>query len=257
MPRPNLRPPAAWPARCCAWTLAVASAWLLCGCAALFGGNTPPSKEANDLEIQIEAASLVNPDDNGRPSPLLVRVYELRNEALFQEADFFSLYNTDKTVLQGDMLTVDQFILRPGESRSLRRKSNLQSGAVGVLAAYRDLPNATWRALVKLPAARDQRWYSPLLRDEKIRLRVQLQGKVVSIVDLSTGINTEPPANTPTPTRSAGASTNTAGNAPGADALPARRNPAAPTTGVTLPSKEELLQHGQTLQDALKLLPSK
>ena len=192
MPRPNPRPHPAWPARCGAWAVAVVSAWLLCGCAALFGNSTPPHKEAADLEIQIEATNLINPDDNSRPSPLLVRVYELRNETLFQDADFFSLYNTDKTVLQGDMLTVDQFILRPGESRSLRRKSNLQAGAVGVLAAYRDLPNATWRALYKLPAARDIRWYSPLLRDEKVRLRVQLQGKVVSITDLATGSNSEP-----------------------------------------------------------------
>jgi type VI secretion system protein VasD len=248
MPRPNTCPQPARPARCGAWALACAL--LLSGCAALFGNSQPPAKEATDLEIQIEAAALLNPDDNGRPSPLLVRVYELRNDALFQDADFFGLYNTDKTVLQGDMLSVDQFILRPGESRSLRRKSNLQAGAVGVLAAYRDLPNATWRALVRLPPARDVRWYSPLVRDEKVRLRVQLQGKLVSIIDLSTGANSEPPANTPT--RSAHAELQRSAGMP---------NPPDPPQGSatlpSIPSKEELLQPGQSLSDALKLLPGK
>lgn len=249
MPRPNPRHHPAPPARCGAWALAIASVLLLCGCAGLFGSGTPPAKEATDLEIQIEAAALLNPDANGRPSPLLVRVYELRNEALFQDADFFSLYQTDKTVLQGDMLAVDQFILRPGESRSLRRKSNPQSGALGVLAAYRDLPHATWRALYRLPPAREVRWYSPLLRDEKIRLRVLLQGKTASIADLGTGANSEPPANTPTSTRGANA-----------DLQPAQRGdglPALPPGGAALPSQEERLQPGQSLRDILPTLPGK
>lgn len=197
MPPPNLRPRLGWTARCCAWAMAIA-AMLLSGCAALFGNSTPANKDPVQLEIQIEAGNLVNPDDNGRPSPLLVRVYELRNETLFQDADFFSLYNTDKTILQGDMLAVDQFILRPGESRVLRRKAHAQAGVVGVLAAYRDLPNATWRAVYKLPTARDVRWYSPLLRDEKVRLRVELQGKVAAVTDLATGDRSEPAAATPT-----------------------------------------------------------
>lgn len=247
MPATQPRFDTPWLSRHCAWAAAVISTALLCGCAALFGGSAPQPKESSDLEIQVEASALVNPDDNGRPSPVLVRIYELRNEALFLDADFFGLYTTDRTVLQGDLLAVDQFILRPGETRTLRRKRNLQAAAVGVLAAYRDLPNATWRGAHRLPAPRDVRWYSPLLRDERIRLQVRAQGKVVSIADLTAGAPGGPFANTPTASRMA---------VDRADA--AAEAPVQPTATVeALPQRHDPVQQGRPLQDLLKLSPTK
>lgn len=221
--------------------MTLACAMLLSACTTLFGDGAPPNKEQTQLEFQVEASSLINPDDSSRPSPVLVRIYELRNETLFQDADFFSLYNNDKAILQGDMLAVEQFILRPGETRSLRRKGNPQANVIGVLAAYRDLPNATWRTLYKLPPARDIRWYSPIMRDEKVRLRIGLQSKVVSIIDLATGATSEPAANVPS---SASGVADSDGNT-------------STLKGPALPPKEETIRSSKSLGEAIKLLPTK
>ncbi|WP_122750237.1 type VI secretion system lipoprotein TssJ, partial [Pseudomonas viridiflava] len=57
----------------------------------------------------------------------------------------FSLYERAKESLAPDMVASEELELRPGETVEL--KLSLQEGSryVGVLAAYRDLPDSRWR----------------------------------------------------------------------------------------------------------------
>lgn len=158
-------------------------ALLTAGCSSLFGAAPPAQYEQTNLEIAIEATSGLNPDDKGRAAPILLKVYELRSEGAFQEADFFSLQNADKATLTGDILMVDQFILRPGETRSIRRKSHPEAKAIGIFAGYRDLPNATWRAVYRVPQAPEITWYRALVPNNKISLMVALQPNAVLLTD--------------------------------------------------------------------------
>jgi type VI secretion system protein VasD len=132
-------------------------------------------KEATKLTLSIEAAPGVNPDDSLRPSPIKVRIYELKDASSFSDADYFSLDSSDKIALAADMLAKDEFILRPGESRSIERKSNTQTTAIGVLAGYRDLPNSTWRVVFKLKEAPTASWFRVLLPANHADLLIQLQ----------------------------------------------------------------------------------
>ena len=51
--------------------------WLVQGCA-----SKPPPKKF--LTVDVQAAANVNPNANGRPSPVAVRVYELKAVAQFR-----------------------------------------------------------------------------------------------------------------------------------------------------------------------------
>lgn len=138
-------------------------------------------KEQTKLQFSIEASAGVNPDGSLRPSPIKVRIYELKDAASFAEADYFSLDTSDKVALAADMLARDEFILRPGESRTLERKSNVQTTAIGVLAGYRDLPNATWRAVYKLKEAPTASWMRALLPANRAELLIQLQPQGIAL----------------------------------------------------------------------------
>ncbi len=164
-------------------SLCLCLALLAVGCSSMFGAAPPAQYEQTQLEIAIDAASGLNPDDKGRAAPILLKVYELRSESAFQEADFFSLQNADKATLSGDLLTVDQFILRPGETRSIRRKSHPESKAIGIFAGYRDLPNATWRAVYRIPQAPEVSWYRAVVPNNAIHLLVALQSNAVLLTD--------------------------------------------------------------------------
>lgn len=156
----------------------------LTACGAL-SPSPPGQRETTELELFIEASDRLNPDPQGRAAPILLRVYELRSADVFQEADFFALYLRDRSTLTGDVLMVDQFILRPGQVQVLHRNSNPESRYIGVVAGYRDLPNSTWRALYRLPATPDLKWYSALTPGSKSSLRIDLQPNSVLITDLA------------------------------------------------------------------------
>ena len=96
----------------------------------------------------IQASQQVNPSASKRPSPLLLRVYELKTAAVFNSADFMSLYQRDKTELGGDMLGKEEFVLAPGESKTFAKTLALDTRFLGVVAAYRDVEHAKWRSIV-------------------------------------------------------------------------------------------------------------
>lgn len=153
--------------------------------AVLLGACSAPQpvapKEQIKLELTINASSTVNPDDKGRASPVLVRVYELKTETAFENADYFSLDKNDKTVLTQDQLARDEFVLRPGESRDIERKLNPDTAALGLLIGYRDLGKATWRTVYKLPPAPAAAWYRAVIPARKVKLQVSLDQQTITV----------------------------------------------------------------------------
>ena len=74
---------------------ALGVALLLSACAA-----KPPPKPAS-VTGTVEASAQVNPSASKRPSPLLIRIYELKSVATFNAADFMSLYQRDQAEIGG------------------------------------------------------------------------------------------------------------------------------------------------------------
>ena len=125
--------------------LGAAAAVLLGGCAA-----PPPKPVVTPVEVTLSAAANANPDAQGRASPLTVRLYVLKSPGAFNGADFFSLYDKDTATLGAELVQREDMLLRPGESRKLSLTLAPEAKAIGVLAAYRDLEHARWRALQPL-----------------------------------------------------------------------------------------------------------
>jgi type VI secretion system protein VasD len=140
----------------------------------------PESREPiKTLDISMQAVTDLNPDVKSRPAPIIVRIYELKSEATFVQADFFSLHNSDKATLTDDLLVRDEFLMRPGDRITIRRKAHPQLGAIGVLAAFRDLPYSTWRATYRLPPSAEATWYR---RSSSVNLQIQLEDNAVRIL---------------------------------------------------------------------------
>jgi type VI secretion system protein VasD len=144
------------------------------------GGSAKVSREAIRLDLSMAASAGVNPDDQKRAAPIVVRVYELKTDAAFNSADYFSLQDKDKTVLIDDLVARDQFLLRPGEHASIRRMIDPATTTLGILAAYRDLPNSVWRVAYRLPVAPEAAWY---WRTPKLKLTVDLDANAIRVTE--------------------------------------------------------------------------
>jgi len=153
---------------------AVALAGLLAGCA----GTDPKPREAVRLDMTVSAVAGVNPDAQGRASPIAVRVYELKDDTAFRDADFFTLQDKEKAAVGDDVLKRDAFILRPGEHHRIVRTMNVGTTSLGIIAAYRDLPNSVWRANwpVNAPQAAWYRMFAP-----RLKLAVTLDTNVIKV----------------------------------------------------------------------------
>jgi type VI secretion system protein VasD len=117
----------------------------------------------------IKAEPAVNPDRGGRPSPIVVRVYELKAVAAFNGADFFALYDKEQETIGGDLVGREEFLLQPSESRQYRRQFQPDTKFIGVIGAYRDLEQSRWRQVVPVPAK------------GKATLTISVQARAVSL----------------------------------------------------------------------------
>lgn len=106
------------------------------------------------VQVTLEAKPSVNPDSTGRPSPVVVRVYELKSVALFESSDFFALFEKDRETLGGEMVRADEFNLSPGDRRSFERVLDPATRYIAVVAGFRDLERARWRASLPVPMHR-------------------------------------------------------------------------------------------------------
>lgn len=123
--------------------LMLLAAFLLNGCAWLMSDVTK-------VDMRIVAGGDVNLDDNGRPSPVVVRLLELKAPTTFQSADFFALYQDEKQTLGGDWVAREEFEFKPGDVQDLRFALQPDSSFVAVLAAYRQLDKVNWRLVLPI-----------------------------------------------------------------------------------------------------------
>ena len=123
------------------------------GCAA----PPPPPPPVTELIGMVQASANLNPSVSRRPSPLLIRVYELKSASAFSAADFVSLYQRDQAELGAEMVSREEFTLNPGDSRPLAKVAAAETRFLGVFAAYRDLDRASWRSVVAIVPGQKQR----------------------------------------------------------------------------------------------------
>jgi type VI secretion system protein VasD len=148
--------------RICGALMMAALVAVLSGC-----GSTPPPPTT--VELTAVAAPDVNPDPSGRPSPIVVRIYQLAATGAFESADYFQLHDKEAAVLGANLLDRQELALTPGTSEKLAITAKPGITAIGVAAAYRDIDRAQWRADAPIPP------------NKKTTLKVDLGKLVVSV----------------------------------------------------------------------------
>lgn len=130
------------------------------GLAAGCGGE---QDETTVMNAYIAASTKVNPDFDGRPSPIVVRIYELKSRNLFDTADFYDMYSDEKAILGDEFLRRTEHQIRPGDVLPVDIELREDTRYIGVLAAYRDVNEAKWRDSVAVAA------------EKKFRLSINLE----------------------------------------------------------------------------------
>jgi type VI secretion system protein VasD len=114
-------------------------------------GCAKGAPEEVKLRGEIVTTPDINPDVDGAASPVLVIVFQLANVDVFANGDFFSLYDPDAAALGPDLLNREQLTVQPGETREFAADFDPDTKAIGVIVAYRDIENASWKSIAEFP----------------------------------------------------------------------------------------------------------
>ena len=100
------------------------------------------------LSLTLNAADNLNPDARRRASPVVLRLYELKAPTLFEQADFVTLFEKEQAALAAELIGRDEMVVKPGDKKTITKTLSPDARAIGVMAAYRDLERARWRAVI-------------------------------------------------------------------------------------------------------------
>lgn len=105
------------------------------------------------VELAVASQPNVNPDYSGRPSPVVVKVYELRNAVAFKQADFQMLFEHPMQALGADVVAADELVFVPGEARTILYMPGMDSRFLGIVAGFRQMERGHWRTLRPIDAS--------------------------------------------------------------------------------------------------------
>lgn len=104
-----------------------------------------------DLELSIIAKDDINPDDTNTASPLVIRIYELKDKKKFEEIEFYDLYANDKKLLGKNL--IDKHRLKHFVPDSKRKKMfvlDKKTKYIGFFAEFSQYKDSAFRAVVEI-----------------------------------------------------------------------------------------------------------
>jgi type VI secretion system protein VasD len=147
-------------------------------CVALAACASGPPKPAK-ARLSIAATADVNPDSAGRPSPVVVRVYQLKDDAAFGNADFFAIFDKEEATLGGSLLGREEFVLAPGDEKTAEFAVSREAKFVGIAAAFRDIRNSEWRVVKPAP----RKGLADIVKKDALSIVVEQSRVTLAIAD--------------------------------------------------------------------------
>ena len=133
-----------------------------------------PAKPA-DTYAALSASADVNPDPDGRPSPVVVRIYQLRGDSEFSGSAFLALYDKDKETLGASLISREEQTLFPGQQVEMKLPLSPEAVFIGVYAGFRDFQSTRWRAITRAPEK------SKIKVLSKLRLNVHVDKGAITV----------------------------------------------------------------------------
>jgi type VI secretion system protein VasD len=126
--------------------------------------------------INLKSAHYLNPDINGEASPVVVTLYQLKNQQRFQQAIYTQLIADPVAVLQEDLIDKRTFQVRPDESTSMSVELSDHANYLGIAAAYSNINHAKWQQIIPLEAKSTSR-IGLFLETQGIKVKRQPTGE--------------------------------------------------------------------------------
>ena len=116
------------------------------------GNNARPACDAQEnANLRLEATDRMNPDEDGRPLPTIVRIYQLANIGQAETATFEEMWRSDEDTLGDAMLGKDELTMYPDTRITRAFERNPDANYIMGMAVVRRPTGVSWRTILELP----------------------------------------------------------------------------------------------------------
>jgi len=127
----------------------VVTATVVASCSSLNGTVGTYFGMDTDLQVDFVVDADINPDELDKPSPLFIRMYELKTPKMIRKSDFIDIYERDKEVLGADLVAVHKLKrFKPGESRTEHFVLNKETHYVAYYAEFLKFKDSKYKVVV-------------------------------------------------------------------------------------------------------------
>lgn len=123
------------------------------------------SNKGEEVELQINVAEQVNPDELGRSSPVVIRLYELKKNVAIEGLEFFSVYDQTEADFKASVISMKEFQVNPGQLLQQMVVTDVSTTHLMLVAAFKDIDNSQWKVIHDL--------------DETHELVLTIEGKAI------------------------------------------------------------------------------
>ncbi|MGZ3417815.1 MAG: type VI secretion system lipoprotein TssJ [Polyangiales bacterium] len=113
----------------------------------------PKKCQLSTVGMTVLASPNINPNAAGEPRPVVLRIYQLKNDVNLQNASFEQIWKDDKTTLGDDLVKVDELSVFPNSRSDIKFERDDTASYVVVVALFRNPKGKSWFASFELPPA--------------------------------------------------------------------------------------------------------
>ena len=114
---------------------------ILTGCEQTSGINT---------RLNVRTAEYLNPDIQGKASPVVISIYELKTQNTFNQLNYQKLTSNPNDELKNDLIDIHTLEVRPDSQQRITLYINKNTRYLGIIAGYRAINNAQWRKIIAM-----------------------------------------------------------------------------------------------------------
>jgi type VI secretion system protein VasD len=107
-------------------------------------------KQVKTLHLDIRARDAINNNAAGAPLAMVVRIYQLKDRAVFDGTDYPSLFAKDSQTISADLVAEKDIRLRPGAAVAIDMPMDEKAQYVAVAGMFLspDIAGNSWRVVL-------------------------------------------------------------------------------------------------------------
>ncbi len=103
-----------------------------------------------NTRLNIRTAEYLNPDNRGKASPIVLSVYELKDQKRFAQLSYRELTTNPNNTLKTSLIDIHTIEIRPNIHQELTLYINKNTRYLGVIAGYRSIDSSKWKQVITM-----------------------------------------------------------------------------------------------------------